>query len=81
MSLTLKNIDPESKIFSVVIMAAISVLCFIPVFIWGPPVGSADLTHHVQLANNYSAGIADGTFLPDWGVAENHGYGSVVVRF
>lgn len=81
MALFLKHLNPESKIFAFLIMAVVSLLCFLPVLVWGPPTDSADLTHHVQIANAYVNEFQNGSVLPDWVGAENGGYGSVTVRF
>jgi hypothetical protein len=81
MALTKKELNPRSKTFAFLIMAGVSVLCFLPVLLWGPPTDSADLTHHLQIANAYFHGFQNGTVLPDWVDAENGGYGSVTVRF
>jgi hypothetical protein len=79
--MTVKEFNPRSNTFAILIMATVSVLCFSPVLLWGPPAVSADLTHHVQIANAYFDGFQNGTVLPDWVDVENGGYGSVTVRF
>ncbi|MEP7212770.1 MAG: 6-pyruvoyl-tetrahydropterin synthase-related protein [Acidobacteriota bacterium] len=65
---------------------AILILCvasfsILPVLVIGPPVGTADLVHHLQIANAYSMAFESGHFIPDWVAAENQGYGAVTVRF
>ena len=81
MTLTLKHLNPKSKVLVTLVVAGVSMFCFLPVLLWGPPTDSADLTHHMQIANAYVDGFQNGTILPDWAEAENGGYGSVTVRF
>ncbi|HVF31275.1 MAG TPA: hypothetical protein VNA22_09910 [Pyrinomonadaceae bacterium] len=71
----------ESKTFAGIAMAVVSVLCFVPVLLWGPPADSADMTHHVQITHAYVTGFQSGTLTPNWTDAENTGYGSIAVRF
>ena len=72
--------DPFSTTRSVIILAVLSILCFLPALLH-PPVPTGDLTHHLQITSAYQTAFADGTFLPDFAVHENSGYGSVTVRF
>ena len=59
----------------------VSVAWLLPVIFIGPPVGSADLFHHLTISNAWLHAFETGSIIPDWVYAENNGYGAVTVRF
>lgn len=67
-------------IADLVIIGAIAVVCMLPSLIVGPPVGTGDLYHHLQLAGAYAESFQSGIIVPSWTDAENNGYGSITVR-
>jgi len=81
MPVTFRNLYSHPRAFAVFVLATVSLLCFLPVLMWGPPTDSPDRAHHVQLVNAFFTSFQNGTVLPDWVYPENGGYGSVTVRF
>src|SRR5215203_908836 len=66
--------------YSALILAGLSILCFVPA-LWSPPVPMGDLTHHLQITNAYAVSFAEGSFPPDIVERENNDFGSITVRF
>jgi hypothetical protein len=62
----------------VVMAAAAAALLMIPLL--GIPAGR-DLHQHLQFAGSYREALAAGDFFPGWAGSENHGFGSVGIRF
>ena len=70
-----------SPVIIVTVILLVSLLLISPVLFYGCPNGSADLIHHLQIANAYVDSLRNGVLLPDWVTPENHSYGAVTVRF
>lgn len=73
------NFQPRIRDYMLVASAA--VLVIVPVIIYGVPNASADLLHHLQISRAFYDCWLQGTFLPNWVINENAGYGAVTVRF
>lgn len=64
-------------------LAAIFLVAFaltIPIYILGVP-ASYDLPNHLQFAGAYFDALSKGDFFPGWSSEDNHGFGSIGIRF
>src|SRR5688572_824789 len=69
------------KLTDIGLLLAVSLSFLLPVLFIGPPLGSADLLHHMTISNGWLESFEAGNLIPNWIDAENSGYGSVTVRF
>lgn len=63
-------------------MCLFVITCFVmlPLPLQGIPLG-ADLTQHLQFASTFQHAILSGDFFPGWAASDNHGFGSIGIRF
>lgn len=66
--------------FWIVCLFMFSLVAMIMVPLVGIPDGG-DVSQHLQFAFTYHDAILNGDFLPGWGANENHGFGSIGIRF
>ncbi|MCB1025140.1 MAG: glycosyltransferase family 39 protein, partial [Acidobacteria bacterium] len=64
----------------IVFLFLVSVAAMIMVPLVGIPDGG-DVSQHLQFAFTYHDAIANGDLFPGWGANENHGFGSIGIRF